>query len=46
MKEIIYMITWEHSKKSYVDVESYLIDSRNTRDHSDMQGVKDYKYLK
>lgn len=40
------MITWEHSKKTYIEVENYLIDSRNQRDDSDMQGIKDYKYLK
>lgn len=40
------MITWEHSKKTYIEVESYLIDSRAHREDNEVQGVRDYLYLK
>lgn len=39
------MICWEESKKTYIDVEKYLIDSREDK-RNELQGVKDYKYLK
>ncbi|KAL4468520.1 hypothetical protein ABPG74_005023 [Tetrahymena malaccensis] len=46
--EIEFMISWEQSKKTYIDVQKYLIDSRSIelRSTSDLLGVRDYKYLK